>query len=151
MKRTTAGLALLALFAAGCGGDDEEALSKPEYVKQGNAICAKFNKDIEADTEKAFAGIESEKDLTADVARTFFEGALPKFNAAIDDLKELKAPEGDEETVDKIYEAGEKEADQISDAMEDDAKVKALVTSESVTPEFEKLSKDYGLDTCASD
>jgi hypothetical protein len=141
---------MLALFAAGCGGDDEEALSKPEYVKQGNAICAKFNKDIEADSEKAFEGIQSEKDLTPEAARTFFEAALPKFDATLDDLKELKAPEGDEDTVAKIYEAGEKESDQISEAMKDDAEVKALVTSDSVTPEFEKLSKDYGLDTCAS-
>lgn len=152
MKRTPAAAILLAAFAAGCGGGgDDEALSKPEYVKQANAICADFNKQIEADAEKTFAGLQSEEDLTPDKARTFMESALPKFKSAVEELKALEPPSDDQEAVDKIYAAGDKEADKIEGSLDGDDEVVQLVLGGQVTPEFQKQAKAYGLDTCATD
>lgn len=140
------------MATAGCGSDDdEEALSKPEYVKQGNAICDKFNKQIETDFEKILAGITREKDLTAGKARAFMEAATPKFASTIEDLRALEPPEGDQETVDKIYEAADTERAKIEESLEDDDAVRQLVLSSDVTPEFEKQAKAYGLDTCAAE
>ena len=151
MKRITATAVLLAAFAAGCGGDDDEALSKPEYVKQANAICERFNKQVEAEAEKTLAGVEREEDLTPEKARAFMEATLPKFESTVEDLKALEAPEGDQEAVDKIYAAADKESAVIADSMDGDDEVVQLVLSSAVTPEFEKQSKAYGLETCASD
>ena len=35
-----AGLAVIAVAVVGCGDDSVEALSKEDYLAQGNAICA---------------------------------------------------------------------------------------------------------------
>ena len=145
------GLALLATaaLAAGCGGDDEkEALSKSEYVKQGNAICKKFNTVIEKDAEEAFADIQSRQDLTAEKARAFFDDALPKFDAVVADIDALAPPEGDEDTVKKIVEAGESDSAKIEEA--DDKEVVGFVLSESATPEFDDQAEAYGLTECGT-
>ena len=45
MRRRSTILALLALGAAGCGGDDEESgLSKEDFIAKADAICAEANK-----------------------------------------------------------------------------------------------------------
>jgi hypothetical protein len=153
MNRVTGGwvgLTVVAAVAAGCGGGDE-ALSKPEYVKQANAVCKRFNTDVERQAVRQFAGIRDESDLTAAKARGFYETALPRFDKALEDLRALEPPEGDRETVEKIYEAGARERDKIETDIRDDRKVKALATTESPTPRFQQLAKDYGLDTCAQD
>ena len=150
MNLKMTGLAVLAAtaLAAGCGGDDEEPLSKAEYVKQGNKICSTFEEEVGKDAEKAFAGMQSEKDLTPDKAREFFDAALPKFNDAVNELDELAPPEGDEDTVQAIIEAGKTDAQKIEDAKEDDDAVIAFVVEDSATPEFDEKARAYGLDSC---
>ena len=154
MRRTSFGflaLGLAAVLAGGCGGGDEDddALSKPEYVKRANAVCRRFNGQIEDQAQRQFAGIESEEDLTAAKARRFLKAALPKFERSIADLRALKAPDEDSQTLERIYDAAEAEKAKIARDLADDRKVKALATSESVTPRFEKLARDYGLEACA--
>lgn len=149
MKRIPAAAVLLAALASACGGGDDEALSKPEYIKQANAICADFNKQIATAAEKEFAGVETEADLTPDKARGFMEAALPKFESTIEKLRELAPPEGDAEAVDRIYAAGDMESEKIASSLDSDDEVVALVASSEVTPQFQKQSMAYGLDTCA--
>ena len=151
MKRRTVGLALLVSFAVGCGGDDKEAVSKADYVKQANGICAEFTKNVDAEGEKAFAGLKSENEITPAIYREFFEATLPLFEATVEDLKKLEPPEGDEEAVEKIYAAGEREAERVSAALDSKAGVKALAAKDDVTPQFEGLAGNYGLTTCAAD
>ena len=153
MKRKMTGLALLAAVAVavGCGGgDEEEALSKAEYVKQGNEICADFNQDVGKDAEKAFAGLKSEKDLTPDKAREFFDAALPKFETAVADLDALGPPEGDEDTVKAIIDAGKSDAKKIEEAKDDDEAIRGFVLGESATPEFDQKAEAYGLADCGT-
>jgi len=150
VKRKMAGLALLAAtaLAAGCGGDEEEALSKAEYLKQGNKICADFNEDVQKDAQEAFAGLQTADDLTPEKAQEFFDTALPKFEAAIDDLDALGAPEGDEGTVQAIVDAGRNDAQKIEDA--EGEEITGFVTQESATPDFDKKAEDYGLEECGT-
>lgn len=99
-------IALLATgAAAGCGGDEEEPLSKAEYIKQGDVICKKANETIEKEAEETFADLgpremPSEEQLTAFVE----DVAVPNVESQISDLRALAAPEGDEDELDKIYE-----------------------------------------------
>ena len=39
---------VLVLLAAGCGGGGEEPLSKAEFQSEANAICAKYEKQLNA-------------------------------------------------------------------------------------------------------
>lgn len=148
MKRTMTGLALLAL-AVGCGGDDP--LSKADYVKQGNKICADFEDSVAKDVKKVLGGLRSEKDLTPDKARAFFDTALPKFDAAVEDLDALAPPEGDEDKAQAIIDAGESDSENIEEAKKDDQAIRALVLGEAgATPKFAKEAKAYGLTKCGS-
>lgn len=152
MKLRTTGLALLAVsaLAAGCGGDDEqEALAKPDFVKQANAICTKFESSVEKSAEAAFAGLESEKDLTPEIAREFFDDALPRFDQAVEDLDGLGAPEGDEDEVQAIVDAGKSDSQKIADA-KDGEEIESFVLEDSATPEFDKKAEAYGLTDCGS-
>jgi len=147
-----AGLALLAVTAAaaGCGGgDEEEALSKADYLKQGNKICAAFDEAAGKEAEKAFAGLESAKEVTPDKAREFFDAALPKFDAAVEDLDALAPPEGDEDTVQAVIDAGKSDSQKITDA--DDEGIVAFITNDSATPEFDQKAEAYGLKDCGAE
>ena len=150
MKLKMTGLAVLAAtaLAAGCGGEDEEPLSKAEFVKQGNKNCSTFEEEVGKDAEKAFAGMQSAQDLTPDKAREFFDVALPKFNDAVNELDGLVPPEGDEETVQAIVEAGKTDAQKIEDAKDDDEAIVGFVVENSATPDFDEKARAYGLDSC---
>ena len=61
-----AALGAVALIVAGCGSDSSTtdstaSLTKAEYLKQGNAICAAGNKEINAGFEKFFEENEFSK------------------------------------------------------------------------------------------
>ena len=153
MNRITGGWAVLAVagaVAAGCGGDDDEGPSKAEYVRQANAICKKFNDQVERQAQRVFAGIRDESELTATKARGFFEDALPHYDKQIADLRKLDPPEGDEDTVKRIYDIGAEEGRKIRSSLDSDREVRRMVTG-SVTPRFQRASADYGLGTCAED
>lgn len=153
MKRQMTGFALLAVtaVAAGCGGDDDEGLSKADYVKQGNAICKEFEGKVGKDAETAFAGLESENDLTADAAREFFDAALPKFDAAVEELDALEPPKDDEDAVQAMIDAGKSDSKKIEDAKDDDKAITGFVLNESATPEFDQKVEAYGLAECGTE
>ncbi len=153
MKLKMTGLALLAatVAAAGCGGGDEEkALSKADYVKQGNKICTDFNEDVNQDAEKVFAGLQSEKDVTAAKAREFFDVALPKFDVVVEDLDALGPPEGDEDTVQAIIDAGKSDSEKIEEGKDDDEAIRGFVIMDTATPEFDQKADAYGLGVCGT-
>ncbi len=153
MKRRMTGLALLAatVVASGCGGgDDAEPLSKRAYVKQGNKVCAGFNKDVGKVAEETFADLKSEKDLTPDKAREFFDAFLPEFDAAVEDLGDLGPPKRDEDTVQGIIDAGKSDSEKIEDAKGDEEAILALLLGNKITPEFDRKAKAYGLRGCGT-
>lgn len=153
MDRITGACAAVALavaVAVGCGGDDDgEGPSKPEYVRRANAICKRFNDQVERRAERAFAGIRDESQLTPARARGFLEDALPDYERQLADLRRLDPPEGDEDAVKRIYDAGEAEGRKIRSALGSDREVRRLIVTDSITPRFQLLSRQYGLDVCA--
>ena len=97
-------LVLVACFLGGCGGEDEEALTKAEYVKQGEAICERHNKKKDAALLKAFedlsksgktAGPKAEEEVIADVA-------LPPVAQMTEELADLGLPEEQEAEAEKF-------------------------------------------------
>lgn len=106
-------ITVAAALAAGCGGSDDESLTKAEFIKQGDEICLQAEETKNKALEKAFAakgnkGSEKEfqEKLVTDVA-------LPPIATMTDELQELGPPDDQAEAVVKAYEdvVGELEAE----------------------------------------
>ena len=130
---------------AGCGGDDEEPLSKAEYIKQGDAICKKSDAELEKQAEEMFPDLGQDEQPSEEQLKTFVEDAFSS-NAEqrLDDLRDLPAPEGDEETLDGIYDG----FDEAVSKVEDDPGI--LLTGDDPFEAPSKKAEDYGFKECGS-
>ena len=143
MRKTFAVAAVMAgLGVAGCGGDDE-ALTKAEFVKQGNAICAKGNAELKTKVEELIAG-GKEPDMEAQIAFVE-EEFLPNVQGQIDDLGELTPPEADEGEVEAIIAS----AQEAIDKAEEDLEAVAAAEEDPFADANEKAGA-YGLSECAT-
>ncbi len=114
----TAALAIFAV-AAGCGGgddgdgaakagssDDAPALTKAEFIEQGDEICKEASEEYGAGIEEFLTEndvsqakgptVEQEEELLAEIV-------LPRIKVEMEELRELGPPEGEEERVDEIF------------------------------------------------
>lgn len=137
----------LALVGAGCGGGDDNksssSISKAEYIRKGNAICAAGNKKIEAKAGQVFGTKQkpSEGQLTQFASTVL----LPSVEQEVAQLKKLGAPSGDEDKVKAILAAAD---DGIAKGKQD-----PLSLTQDKGGPFEKansLARAYGLTVCGS-
>jgi hypothetical protein len=146
--------AAVVLVAAGCGSDSSTtdstaSLTKAEFLKQGNAICAAGNKEINTGFEQFFEENEFSKKNQPTQA-DFEEGAeqvvIPSVRKQIDELKELEAPEGEEEKYEALFENAEA---QLEKGEEDTS----LLTDENndLFAGVNKEAKALGLGSCAEE
>lgn len=139
-------LALLAAGVGGCGGGDDSteadttaALTKAEFVKQANAICAEGNKE----TDAIFAGFE--KGESKAEAETVIENEfVPSIQGQIDDIRALGAPEGDEATVEEMLDLAQADLDTI----ESEPGIVISGEEEDQFADFAKIGHPYGLTEC---
>jgi hypothetical protein len=137
--------AALLTAAAGCGGDDKQAdaLSKPEYVKQANAICKAANTKVTAEAEKVFtSAAPTPAQIRSYAEKTFF----PIIGQEVKDLRALPAPKGDEDTTKAIFDAVDAG---LTKAKSDPA---LLSASDSSSPfvDANKKATAYGLTVCGA-
>jgi hypothetical protein len=142
MRKARFALAALALGAgltsAGCGGEDH--LSKSEFLSQGNAICAKGNKEIDAAAKKTF---DKQRPSSAELNRFAEDTLIPSIQGQIDGIDDLSAPAGDEDQVNAIV-------DEAQSALDKGKADPSLLVSEKNDPfsKANKLANDYGLKAC---
>ncbi len=140
-------LAAATLLIAGCGSD-AEPLSADAYRERANAVC----KDLNAETEKAFAKIDTE-DQEAMIRAT--EDLGRRTDKALEKLGELEGPEASEAAVDKLLsrakKLGEVNAKRASALASGDTKAaeKAEADAKRLTAEAQTAAKDAGLDDCS--
>jgi hypothetical protein len=105
-----------AAIVAGCGSSSSSTtestatLSKAEFVKQGNAICEAGNKEINAGFEEFAKEKEFSKKnqpTKAEIEEGAEEVVVPSVRSQIEQIKELGAPEGEEEKVEAFLENAE--------------------------------------------
>lgn len=142
-KRFTVSLAggLAAAFvAAGCGGDDD-APTREEFVADANEICAEANQEVDAQAQDLFGGGE---EPSQEEFEEFARDVLaPSVRDQVDQIRDLGAPEGDEDEVTEILDTAEAGADEIAEDPE------ALTRADSQLAEATRLAGEYGLDRCA--
>lgn len=161
-------------FAVGCGGDgdtdagavggpesaggvtgetasDEEggtaegpAPSKSSYVKQLNVICAReknalvsrlveHSKQTEVDADELFASATEQV-------------LAPAFEARLGEVRDLGAPEGDEQEIDALLGAMEQAARSLSEEPP-----KNIQQYSDVLRRSNELAVEYGADACGGD
>src|SRR5438477_12683678 len=89
MKRIAGAVVGAFLIVAACGSSSS-ALSKDEFVKQGNAICKTGNDAIDAAGKSIFSGTAA-PDPSA-IQKFVKETVLPNVKKQIDDIDNLKPP-----------------------------------------------------------
>ncbi len=162
-------LLAFALVGAACAGD--EALSKDEYIAQGNAICEDTNGRFEVLFSEFFADLTEESTLE-EFAEMFVGDFADQFTAVIEDeltdLRDLAAPEGDEDLLAALYDDVEAvlgAINQLADdaAAGDPAAIERLAARETdedpshgflrvAATAFDEVDKqviEYGLTMCA--
>lgn len=146
-------LVLLAAVVAGCGGGDDTssetsaALTKAEFIKQADAICAKGEKALEGEAEE-FAeenDVDVEKPTKAQQEEVIADVVAPGVRKQAEEIADLGAPEGDEESVEAIVEAVETGSDELES---DPAK---LLEGDNPLGEGSKLAREYGLEECGEE
>jgi hypothetical protein len=147
MKRKALWLLVLALatglVAAGCGDDDDddgdggEALTKEEYLAQGNQICAQGNAELRQSEDFNFND-------PAAVGAFVTDTLVPNIQGQIDQLRE-GIPEGDEETVNGILDDTEAKLDEL------EADPASLQEDADPFAEINMRLDEYGLTTCAGE
>jgi len=134
-------LLFFALLAAGCGGSSDEALTKAEFVKQGNAICTQARKA----REKAVFGLiqnanpnGNQKALREEAA----DKAIPYYEEAAEQLADLGAPEGDEAKIEAIVTGMEEAAARVN------ANPQSAFTGSTPFRKANEAAESYGLEAC---
>lgn len=151
MKQATVGAALLVLIAsiaAGCGGGGSSttaAISKAEFVKKGNAICAAGNRRVQGEFEtyaKESGLKEGEEPSQVEDKKIAETILLPSVSREVEEIKALGLPEEEAEGAEAMIESAE---ESIAAGEEDPA---ALVTSEKTFEKTNELAQEYGLTVC---
>jgi hypothetical protein len=129
------------LVVAACGSSsDDDALTKAEFLKQGNAICAKGNKEIDAAANKTFT--KGQQPSKAQITKFAEDTLIPSVEGQIDDLRDLTPPSADEDQVNKILD----EAESAVDKTKDDPSV--FAQNQDPFKKANQLAIDYGLKEC---
>ena len=132
----------LTLAASACGG--EGMLSQEEFQEQGNAICAKYDKQIE----------DIPTPTSVEEVPGYVDKALPIVERQIDEMKELNPPEENQGTFDEMIAEAEKTVQagrDLGEAAEenDDAAIEqALNEGNAASDRADEHATELGLTDC---
>lgn len=137
-------LAVLAI-GVGCGGGDDDSLSKADFVKQADEICARKETEKNKDLEAAFSQLGKEGKSGKKAEEELVTGtALPPISEMTEELKDLGAPSGEEDQVDAMIKALEEEIEKIEG---DPSSV--ISGSGGGFDKANRLAKEMGLKACS--
>ena len=143
------GLALAVVFAAalpaaGCGGSDDNAPTKAEFITQADAICKKAHDKFETDFNEAFG--DNPQPSQAQLNEFALSTLVPGVQGEIDDISALEPPSGDEAEVNAIIDAVQGGVNKIK------ADPGVLSPQVKFDPQQKghQLAKEYGMKECAT-
>jgi hypothetical protein len=136
-------LLLAALGLPGCGGSDEEPPTKAEFIASSEALCKKQNERLEQEVEK----YSDERNLRyrKPPPKVFEEEAeeilVPAIERKLDGLRQLGAPAGEEQRLERILGAAE------AGLRKGESKPFFLISGKAMA-DSKQLAEDYGLGAC---
>ena len=113
------------LLLAGCGGDNEEPMTKAAFIKEVDAICRSAVKDLQAE-------VDDGKKLSVGVEKSL--------RAEIDGIEALNPPEDAAAKTDEILDLAQQAVALIGkgDTIEAGARI----------AKAERIARDYGIEAC---
>jgi hypothetical protein len=136
----------LALAMAGCGGDDDQpALTKAEFIKQADKIC----KEADQARYKVIARVTKERvsqqnlQFDSETEEDILTEGLEPTQKQAEEIRDLGAPEGDEQTIEAYLES-------LEEAVEE-AEAGTLSDLDKVKNPFnepDELATAYGFKAC---
>jgi hypothetical protein len=142
-------MAFLSLLSvAGCGDDasskesQNASLSKPQFVRQADALCQRAKSRFQAEYTRVLReneATESEQRLATELV----DVVIPIYSDLIDEIESLGAPAGDEQEISAFLDALQVRLDYA------DASPTQFVGSLHPFAEATKQAKAYGLNECA--
>jgi hypothetical protein len=154
------GVFAIGALVAGCGGGSDStgsestgsesgtALTKAEFISQGDAICEQGNEEIEAGAEE-FAEeneIDTQNPKTAQQEELVSEVIVPNLKKQAEEIDALGAPSGEEAEVEAIVEALETGTGDIED------EPGTLVEGNAASfDKANKLAKEFGFKVCGEE
>ena len=135
------GASVLLLAACGSSGSDTTAtITKAAFLKQGNAICANGNKEIDQASKNL--GQNGEQPSQAQLEKFVNETVLPSVEKQVAALEALPVPSGDEDQVQAILDAANQGIDQ---GKQDPT---SLTGNSDPFAKASQLANEYGLTEC---
>jgi hypothetical protein len=135
-------VAAIALGVAGCGGDDETTISKSDFITQANEICKTANDQVDAASNEELSANPTPEEIEA----FWNDTARPSAEEQVQQIRDLGAPEGDEEQIDALLAAVESATEEAQTAVDNGT----FGQGPDPFEEANRLSLDYGLTDCAS-
>jgi len=159
---------LVAAVIGACGGDDggtatvtetaparpessspssgQETISKAEYIKRGDAICAKYNQRTE--------DLQDQKPDTYEEAAELYQHAIDIFKPAVQEFEALPKPKGDEQVLEEYLDAARQQValyERVQDAAEQKDRGKLETYAQDIRELRAKargIGKGYGFKVC---
>jgi hypothetical protein len=112
--------AVAAMVVAGCGGGGDDStstssLAKPAWIAKADAICQQGNQEIEQAANEQF-GKQSEQPTDEQVQQFTKESVVPNVQKQIDQIRDLGAPSGDGDQVNKMLDTVQADIDETKSA-----------------------------------
>ena len=144
MRGFVAALVGVLVLLAGCGGGGDTRLSREEFESQGNAICAKYQKQLQA------VGNPSSIDEIPDLV----DQAVAILNKEIAEIAALNPPADMQTEFDALIDASNNTkaaAHDLSQAAKDGDRAavqKALDEGKAASEKADQIATQLGLDSC---
>ena len=144
MRGSIAALVGVVVLLAGCGGGGDTRLSREEFESQANAICAKYQKQLNA------LGTPSSVEEIPDLV----EQALAILNKEVAEIAALNPPTDMQTEFDAMIEASNNTKDAANDLSQaakdgDQAAVQnALDEGNAASKKADQIATQLGLDSC---
>jgi hypothetical protein len=135
--------AVTALVVAGCGGGGDDStstssLAKPAWIAKADAICQQGNQEIEQAANEQF-GKQDQEPTDAQIQQFTNESVVPSVQRQIDQIRDLGAPSGDEDQVNKILDTVQADIDKAKSA---------TTLPDDPFADGNALATQYGLKVC---
>ncbi len=153
---------LVGLLAAACGSD-AEALSKPEFIAQANAICQATQDEVDPIFGAIWAEFDEDTDFDdpaiQDLIFVRFDEVIddvkPIFDRQLEEIRALQPPSEDKELIEELLDDQQAALDEFAQVLEaaaaGDEQARATIDDEDDPFEdVDRRARAYGLTVCGS-